>query len=253
MPKPFLLVQLSDPHIGGVWGGPDPAGRLAAAVATVRGLPQRPDAVLISGDLADSGADAEYQQIQDLLAALDAPLYVLPGNHDDREAMHRNFGVPGAGGEPVQYAADLGSLRLVVVDTTRPGEDRGELDAQRLDWLDGELALDPDTPTLVAMHHPPLCTGMPAMDEIGLPIPDRQALGQIVERHPQVRRLVGGHIHRTITGELAGRAVLAAPSTYVQLRLDFDMDDIEVASEPAGVVVHALIDGEVVSHIVPVR
>jgi 3',5'-cyclic AMP phosphodiesterase CpdA len=84
------------------------------------------------------------------------PLYVLAGNHDDRGALHRHFGVPGADGEPVQYSADLGPLRLVVLDTTRPGEDAGELDAERLGWLDRELAAAPDLPTLLAMHHPPL-------------------------------------------------------------------------------------------------
>src|SRR5919106_5129984 len=119
MTKPFVLVQLSDPHIGAEWGGPDAVGRLAAAVGTVRALPQQPDAILVSGDLADNATDAEYGQLQDLLRLIEAPSYVLPGNHDDRDALYRNFGVPGAGGEPVQYAADLGALRLVVLDTTQ--------------------------------------------------------------------------------------------------------------------------------------
>jgi 3',5'-cyclic-AMP phosphodiesterase len=252
MTNPFLLVQLSDPHIGAEWGGADAVGRLAAAVGSVRALPQQPDAVLISGDLADNADDAEYGELRDLLALLDAPSYVLPGNHDDRDALHRNFGVPGADGEPVQYAADLGALRLVVLDTTRPGEDRGELDAQRLDWLDAELAGRPEAPTIVAMHHPPLSTGIPVMDEIGLPIADRRALGQVVQRHPHVLRLVGGHMHRTVAAELAGRVVLAAPSTYVQMRLDFELDQIETATEPAGFAVHTLVDGELVSHVQPV-
>jgi 3',5'-cyclic-AMP phosphodiesterase len=252
MTNPFLLVQLSDPHIGAEWGGADAVGRLAAAVGSVRALPQQPDAVLISGDLADNADDAEYGELRDLLALLDARSYVLPGNHDDRDALHRNFGVPGADGEPVQYAADLGALRLVVLDTTRPGEDRGELDAQRLDWLDAELAGRPEAPTIVAMHHPPLSTGIPVMDEIGLPIADRRALGQVVQRHPHVLRLVGGHMHRTVAAELAGRVVLAAPSTYVQMRLDFELDQIETATEPAGFAVHTLVDGELVSHVQPV-
>jgi Icc protein len=85
----------------------------------------QPDAVLVSGDLAENASDAEYELVRDLLAPLKAPLYVLPGNHDDRRALHRHFGVPGAGGDPVQYSVDLGALRLVVLDTTRPGADPG--------------------------------------------------------------------------------------------------------------------------------
>jgi 3',5'-cyclic-AMP phosphodiesterase len=252
MSAPFLLAQLSDFHIGAEWGIGDPAAGLAAAVRTVCAMRPQPDAVLVSGDLADTPADEEYEEVRELLAPLRAPLYVLPGNHDDRAALSRHFGVPGARGEPVQYSADLGPLRLVVLDTTRPGEDPGALDAERLGWLDAELAAAPDRPTLLAMHHPPLATGIPVWDELGLPAADRRALARVVERHGHVRRLVAGHVHRTIAAELAGRAVLTVPSTYVQARLNFAAQELELAAEPAGFALHAVLDGEVVSHVQPV-
>jgi 3',5'-cyclic-AMP phosphodiesterase len=249
MIDPFLLLQLSDPHIGATWADGDPVARLAATVESVRRLPDRPDAVLMSGDLADNAADSEYELVRDLLAPLDAPLYVLPGNHDDRDALRRHFDLPGLMGTPVQYAVDFGPLRLVVVDSTRPGEDRGELDADRLAWLDAELAVAPDQVTLIAMHHPPIWTGIPAWDEIGIPMADRIALGEVLARHPQVRRLVAGHVHRTIAAELAGRAVLTVPSTYVQARLEFNTDEIELVDEPPGFAVHALVGGELASYV----
>lgn len=253
MTRPFLLLQLSDPHVGATWGDGDPVAGLTRAVEWVRRLPDRPDAVLVSGDLADHAADDEYDFVRDMLARLDAPVYVLPGNHDDRDTLRRHFDLPGPIGTPVQYAVDLGPLRLVVLDSTRPGEDRGELDRQRLTWLDAELAAEPDRTTLVAMHHPPLSTGIEAWDEIGLPVSDRGALGKVLERHPQVRRVVAGHVHRTIAAELAGRAVLAIPSTYVQARLDFSSGEIELVAEPPGFAVHAFLDGELASHVQPVR
>jgi Icc protein len=253
MSRPFLVAQLSDSHIGAEWTeSDDPAAGLAAAVDSVRSMRPHPDAVLLSGDLADTGTDAEYEQLRELLGPLDAPLYILPGNHDDRRALRRHFGLPGSDGDPVQYSADLGPLRLVVLDTTRPGEDPGVLDAERLGWLDAELAAAPELPTLLAMHHPPLVTGVPAWDEIGLPPADRRALGEVLERHRQVRRLVAGHVHRTITGELAGRAVLTVPSTYIQARLDFDSHEIQLAADPAGFAVHAVLDGDLISHVQPV-
>jgi len=174
---------------------------------------------------------------------------VLPGNHDDRAALRHYFEVPRGAGEPIQYAVDLGPLRLVVLDTTAPGQDSGVLDAERLAWLDSELATASDKPTLVAMHHPPLHAGLPALDEIGLAVADRRALGEVIERHPQVRRLVAGHMHRTISGALAGRTVLAAPSTYVQARLDFSSHDLQFTTEPPAFAVHAVLDGEVLSHV----
>jgi 3',5'-cyclic-AMP phosphodiesterase len=189
--------------------------------------------------------------LRELLEPLGVPAYVLAGNHDDRRALHRHFGVPGGAGEPVQYSVDLGPLRLVVVDSTIPGEDAGALGPERLGWLESELAAAPEQPTLVAMHHPPLLTGVAVWDEMGLAAADRRALGAVIEPHRQVRRLVTGHFHRTMTGDLAGRPVMVSPSTYVQFHLDFTQE-LELASVPAGFVLQAVVDGELISHIEPV-
>jgi Icc protein len=253
MSDPFLLVQLSDPHIGATWvEDDDPVAGLRSAIDAVRRLPDVPDAVVMSGDLADHAADAEYALLRELLEHLGVPVFVLPGNHDDRDAVRRHFDLPGSTGAPVQYAVDLGPLRLVVLDSTLPGADRGELDADRLGWLDAELSAAPDRVTVLALHHPPVSTGSPAWDEIGLPAADRSALGEVLRRHPQVRRVVAGHIHRAMAGELAGRAVLTVPSTYVQGLLSFRSGEIRLAAEPAGFGVHALLDGEIASHVQPV-
>lgn len=252
MSTPFRLAQISDPHIGATWAGGDPAAGLAATIEEIRRLPDRPHAVLISGDLADNAADAEYEVVRQLVTGIDAPAYVLPGNHDDRDAMRRCFGLPGSNGAPIQYSADLGPLRLVVLDSTRPGEDPGELDRERLAWLDTELAADPDRPAIVAMHHPPLLMGSSAWDKFGLPSSDRAALAEIVGRNPQVQRIVAGHVHRPITADLAGSAVLTVPSTYVQARLDLSSDQMSFVHEPPAFAVHVLVDGELTSHIQPV-
>jgi 3',5'-cyclic-AMP phosphodiesterase len=235
--------------VGAHWDGCDPVAALAAAVGAIQALRPRPDAVLVSGDLAEHAEDGEYDQVRELLAPIDAPIYVLPGNHDDRAALRRHFDLPGVDDEPVQYAVELGPMRLVVLDTNRPGKDSGALDEERLSWLDAELQSAPDAPTVLAMHHPPLVTGIPVLDAIGLPAEDRRALAAVVERHPQVGRLVAGHMHRAITAVLAGRAVLAVPSTYMQARLDFLAERLQTVPEPAGFAVHVLLDGEVSSHV----
>lgn len=250
--RPLLVVQLSDPHLGAEWGEGDPVAKLAAAIESVRRLRPRPDAVIVTGDLADHASDDEYERVRKLLDTLAAPVHVLPGNHDRRAAMRRHFDLPGSGDEPVQYVARLDRLRLIMLDTTIPGEDAGALDAERLDWLDRELAAAPDVPTVIAMHHPPFLTGVPAWDELALRDADRSTLARLLERHPQTRRIVAGHLHRTITAGLAHVPVLAIPSTYVQLGLDFDASELKLVDEPAGFAVHTLLDGEVVSHVQPV-
>jgi Icc protein len=163
--------------------------------------------------------------------------------------LRRHFDMPGAGADPARYAADLGQLRLLVVDTTRPGENPGSLEEEALSWLDAELSNEPAQPTVIAMHHPPIVTGIPPLDEIGLAAEDRRALAAVVERHPSVLRIVAGHMHRTIAGELAGRAVFAAPSTYMQARLDFCSGELQLVPEPLAFAVHVLRDGELISHV----
>jgi Icc protein len=244
-----VLVQLSDPHIGADWDGVDPGASLAAAVEKVRSLRPAPEAILVSGDLAETAADAEYERLRALLAPLPGPLHVLPGNHDRVEPLRRHFDTALVDGRFIQYTADVAGMRLVALDTTRPGEERGELDATRLEWLDGVLAAAPERPTVIAMHHPPIGIGIWPIDRIGLPPADRNALAEVIGRHPQVRRLICGHAHRAATGEFAGRVAMVAPSTFMELRPDFLTDQLEVASGPVGFAVHVLVDGDVVSHV----
>ena len=208
-----------------------------------------PDAVLLTGDLAENAADEEYEQVHELLQPLGVPAYVLPGNHDDAGALHRHFGVP----DPVRYSVDLGPLRLVVLDSTIPGADDGALEREQLEWLDAELTAAPDALTLIALHHPPFVTGVRPLDELGIPAADRRALAEVLERHRQVRRIVAGHFHRAMTGDLAGRPVLPVPSTYVQFRLNFAAQEIEFGSAPPAFAVHAVVNGDLISHIEPVE
>jgi 3',5'-cyclic-AMP phosphodiesterase len=247
--RPFLVLQLSDLHIGTAHGELDATAALGASLDAVEALPDSPDAVLVSGDLTHGGTDEQYEIVHEMLMRLRTPTYVLPGNHDDRDRLRRHFGLTGDAGAPILQAIDLGPLRLVALDSTRPGADGGQLDAERLAWLDRTLAEAREQPTLLAMHHPPLLTGVPPWDEIGVPAAERRALGEVLARHRQVRRVVAGHMHRTIVAELAGRAVLAIPSTYLQGRLDFTAAEFVLQAEPPGFALHALVEDEVISHI----
>jgi 3',5'-cyclic AMP phosphodiesterase CpdA len=229
-----LIVQLSDPHLR---VGPADAGSaaaLAAAVERVLALPQAPDAVLVSGDIAETGADAEYERARELLGPLPMPVHLIAGNHDrfpDRTA----------------YAVRCGELRLVACDTSIPGRDDGSLDVE---WLAARLAENPQAPTIVAMHHPPVPIGIPWLDVIGLQ--ERAALAGLLATAPQVRAVVAGHVHRAAIGRLAGVPVLTCASTNFQSTLDFGARSMDVTNEPPSFLVHALVDGELLTHVQPV-
>lgn len=248
-----LIAQLSDPH---VQVGPDDgesARALAAGVRAVAGLDPAPEAVLVSGDLVEHATAREYERVRELLAPLAMPVHVLGGNHDDRDGLREHFGEADAPGEPFRYATRCGPLRLVACDTTIPGRIEGRFEPEQIEWLDATLAADPATPTIVAMHHPPLLTGIGFADRSGLPEADRRALAATIARHPQVRRIVAGHFHRTIAGALGGCAVLVCPSVYLQAALDLTVPgDLTLVREPPGFAVHALVGDDVASHVQPI-
>jgi 3',5'-cyclic AMP phosphodiesterase CpdA len=184
------------------------------------------------------------------------PVFVLAGNHDDRDALREYFALPGsstgAAGSPFRYSAGVGELRLVVCDTTIPGREEGIFDAERRAWLATELAAEPATPTIVAMHHPPLLTGMPAFDEIGLPELDRLAVGDLLAANPHVVRVVTGHVHRAIFGTAGGCGVVVCPSTYLQAPLEIGTTELKLVEEPPAFAVHSTVDGGLASYIQPI-
>jgi 3',5'-cyclic-AMP phosphodiesterase len=246
----FVLLQISDTHIGAEWDRPEtPDECLAAALAAVGALRQAPDALVLSGDLTQDGTPEQYARVGELLAPLGLEPHVLPGNHDVRGPLREAFGLPGSGEEPASHVAELGPLRLVCLDSTIPGGEGGALDEGRLEWLEEALAADRDAPTVIAMHHPPLLTDMPAFEAIGLAPEARAGLAEVVARHPQVARIVAGHVHRPMVGELAGRPVLTAPSTYMQTVLDLAGTGIDMRPTPAGFALHVLRGGVLTSHV----
>lgn len=250
----MLIAQLTDTHIKTAgrlaYGRVDTSAMLADAVEALRRLDPQPDLLVITGDLVDLGSAEEYACLRAILAPLSQPLLVVPGNHDEREALRSAFAdggyLPASGF--LHYAVDDYPLRIVGLDTLIPGQGGGELCAERLDWLARTLAERPAAPTLILMHHPPFVTGIGHMDRIGLQ--GRQAFAALLELHPQVQRVLCGHLHRTIHAVVGGRSVLTSPSTAHQVALDLrEQAPSAFRMEPPGFMLHRWADGVLVSHV----
>jgi Icc protein len=218
-------THLRPPGATGV-GGIDPASALAEAVGAISRLEQAPDAVVMTGDLADGGHEEAYALLRELLSPLPMPVYLLVGNHDAREPLaaafpdHARFAA-GAPGGSLQYEADIGPLRMLVLDTLAPGHDWGELCDERLDWLEDRLARCAGRPVVVAMHHPPFATLVEPMDRIGLRR-GGERLDAILRAHPNIERVICGHLHRAIDARFGGTIASTCPSTVHQMHIDFD-------------------------------
>lgn len=225
----FLLAQVTDPHIkaGGrlSYRVVDTQALLARCVEHILGQPQPPDAILFTGDLTDFGHPEEYANLRRLLSPLPMPLFLMPGNHDDLDNLRAAFPEHAylrGGGSHADYAVEQFPVRIVALDSTVPRESGGRLDAGQLAWLDATLRSRPRTPTIVALHHPPFATGIGHMDAIALA--DPAPLERIIGRHPQVERVIAGHLHRTIVARFGGTIASTCPSPAHQVALDLADD-----------------------------
>jgi 3',5'-cyclic AMP phosphodiesterase CpdA len=224
----MVIAQITDTHIRPegtlAYGRVDTAPYLANAVRHLLGLKPRPDVVLATGDLVDGGTPEEYRRLRELLAPLPMPVYLIPGNHDDRAALveaFRDHSYLPMKAPFLHYVVEGYPLRLVALDTLVPGQVGGLLCEERLAWLQARLGEAPDRPTLIFMHHPPFTTGITHMDAHGLA--NTREFVEVVRRYPQVERIVCGHLHRPIQARVGGTLATTAPSTAHQVALDLEV------------------------------
>ncbi len=240
----MIICQISDLHIEApgvlAYRLVDTAACLRRCVAHILALRQQPDLVVVTGDLTDSGRAEAYAHLRELLSPLSMPVYLLPGNHDERGALRaafRDHAYLRQTNGFIQYAIDAGSLRLIALDTVIPGASSGELDAARLSWLETRLAEASERPTVILMHHAPFPTGIGSMDRIGLA--GRAPLEAIVRRYPRIERILCGHLHRPIQARFGGTIASTSPSPAHQVVLDLDPDaPLRFTLEPPGFQLH---------------
>jgi len=200
------------------------------------------DAVLVTGDLTDFGHDEEYGNLRGLLAALEIPYYLMIGNHDDRAGLRRAFADRAElqDGEFVQYALDVGAVRVLALDSQVPGASHGDLCDARLAWLAALLDAARDRPVIVALHHPPFASGIGHMDKLRLAPAAAAKLDALLRGHPNVERVLCGHLHRSIQRRWGGTIAMTAPSTAHQVDMNLSPDAIGAYTfEPPGFLVHA--------------
>lgn len=249
----MIIAQITDTHIKAngrlAYRKVDTLAGLQACVDHLNALAPRPDVALMSGDLVDFGTPEEYAVARPALDRLAMPCFVIPGNHDDRDAMREAFAdhayLPPKGF--LNYAVEDYPVRLIGLDTTVAGKPHGELCEDRLAWLAGCLSRAPDKPTLIFMHHPPFLTGIAHMDRQNCR--NGEALGRLVEGHPQVQMILCGHVHRPIQTLWHGTLVCIGPSPSHAVALDLDPDGPPafIQEPPACRIVHLTSESRLVA------
>ncbi|MEU0493169.1 metallophosphoesterase [Nocardiopsis sp. NPDC006139] len=231
----LLLAHISDLHLDGSERATERAER---TVAYLRDLPQAPDALLVTGDIADTPAREEYEEAARLLD-LPFPVIVCPGNHDDRAGLRTHLLGEGASAEPFNRVHHVAGAAVLACDSTIPGEDGGRLDTATLVWINETLSdLPADVPALLAFHHPPVRMHHPLPDSMRLGNADD--LAGLLRAHPRVAGILVGHMHTGGATMFAGRPLLLAPGVTWTLRMPWEGEPAADRTQPPGVAFHLL-------------
>ncbi len=254
----MLIVQLTDIHIG--FDGPDKFDRNAArfekAIAHINALSVKPDLILATGDLIEGGNGWAYGRAKALLEKIDIPQYYTMGNHDDRDAFEAVFKTGLMENGFLNFTIEDYDLRIIVVDTLQEGLHGGAFCEYRADWLSRKLAEQPKRPTLIAMHHPPIDTGIGWLTAS----PEDNWVKRfktVIEPHTNIVQIIAGHIHRNITQRFAHTYVTVAqpiaPKVALNLApIDPDIPDNRVLLTDAigGYCLHQWKEGSLTTHFV---
>jgi Icc protein len=213
----IVFAHLSDTHLDGT---PRSTGRTTAVMDYLNELPCDLDAVLVTGDIADHGLIAEYEQARTLLGSRHRVL-ACPGNHDARTAFRQVLLGEPPGDGPVNQVHRTDAGVFALCDSSIPGRDDGHLADETLTWLETVLDGTPqDLPVFIAFHHPPVELHSPPLDAI------RQfgehRLAGLVERHPNVAALLCGHAHTPAATTFAGRPLLVASGVVSTLIMPWE-------------------------------
>lgn len=190
------------------------------------------DAVIFTGDLVDGGSPADYALLKDILAPLEIPVFMLPGNHDKRAALRTALTgtLPFGSGPFLNYEAAVGDLRILALDTLIEGKIYGTIDQTQLDWLESKLSVPCAGPTVIAMHHPPFPSGVGTLDDMSLNTAGREALGHLVGAYKGQLLILAGHIHRPFQAIWHGAFCQVGGGPSFQHALDLRPDAPEPGS-----------------------
>jgi 3',5'-cyclic AMP phosphodiesterase CpdA len=237
-----IVAQITDMHIkrrGHVLHHmPHVAQPLRRVLTSIADLRPAPYCIIATGDLTESGSVAEFARLREILNDhAEIPIYLLPGNHDRCEALRNAFWdheYLRDSRHGVLYTIEMPSLRIVALDSTDERRAGGFLSEARLEWLRRRLWERRNTPTILAMHHPPFPTGVGPFDR--QPFQGREDLGAIARMHPQILRIICGHVHQPLAKLWHGTLCVTAPSTAPTLVVHPRAP--RVSWEPGGFLLH---------------
>jgi 3',5'-cyclic-AMP phosphodiesterase len=218
----MIVAQISDTHIAlDTADAGRRIGDFERAIADINTLDPIPDVIVHTGDIVHNGRPDEYAEAARILAMARAPVYVIPGNRDDRANLHAAFGAGGylaPDSKFLDYAVEDYPVRLIALDTLSSNGNKGDFCEERarrlLDMIDAETA----KPIAVFAHHPPFVVPV-GPDPINFEPPEAMArLAHALQHSGRVIAVISGHVHRGTAGHVGGIPATVMPSIATTLR-----------------------------------
>lgn len=226
----LTFLHLTDLHIladeAEELKGQRTAQKLRRAIREVAAMAVRPDFFVLSGDLVNSGEEAEYAALAPILEEMSdfgVPVLLGLGNHD-RRVPFRKVLQDGKGGDEAQrhyYSVDVAGLRVIMLDSKVENEVYGELDRPQLDWLAQELRRPAPAGNLIVVHHPPVFSAVEPLNAHCLRNP--AALARTIEGR-SVHAVLSGHIHYAHVTRFGGTLSVSTAATAYLLDPGFQQE-----------------------------
>lgn len=218
----MIIAQISDTHIA--LDTPDADQRIRdfeRTIADINALDAAPDVIIHTGDIVHNGRAEEYAEAVRILVKARAPVYVIPGNKDDRanlRAVFLSFGYLAPDSGFIDYAIEDYPVRLIAVDTLSSGSNKGDFCPARARRLVELTDAETTKPIAAFAHHPPF--GVPVgPDPLNFETPEMVArLREALQHSGRVVAVFSGHVHRGTAGRVGSIPATVMPSIATTLR-----------------------------------
>jgi len=218
----MIIAQISDTHIA--LNSPDAERRVLdfeQTIADINALDPAPDVIIHTGDVVHNGQSDEYAEAIRILAKARAPVFVIPGNKDDRANLRAAFSSEGyleTGSNFIEYAVEDYPVRLIAVDTLNIGSNKGDFCARRATGLTDLINAEKARPVAVFAHHPPFAVEV-GPDPLNFETPEMmERLQHTLQRSGRVIAVFSGHVHRGTAGHVGSIPVTVMPCIATTLR-----------------------------------
>jgi 3',5'-cyclic AMP phosphodiesterase CpdA len=195
----LTFAQISDSHVGfDKPANPNARGTLEEAIAKINALPEKPAFMIHTGDITHLSKEKEFDDADSIISQSRLDVHYVPGEHDfldPEQKLYRERYARAAKGAG-WYSFDANGVHFIglnnVVDLKAGG--LGNLGADQLEWLEGDVKGRSASTPIVVFAHIPLWT---VYQDWGWGTDDGAQALSYLKRFGSVT-VLNGHIHQVM-------------------------------------------------------